>query len=708
MKYQWMFLAVLVTLLTGISCRGATKIVVPRSRRNDKGLALAIEDLRATLNGSQVVYSANGDLPSSGDVIVLGGAAADAAVPDWESGKPESYRIKNTETEGRPIVTVQGVDSRGLMYGTFKLAEKIRMGRNPYKITLNCSPAFSMRMYSEEGQLLDLPDLNYYSDEPPYVNKARLKREVKEAKELIDRVAGLGYDTITFLHVNCEDYIDYRYLDKQIYPEDGKHRQRSPIFCRYLAELCEYAHKRHMDLFLQLYEFQYPPRLEKLYNIDLKDPDIEKIISAKCRELFERVPLDGLVITPTESHPRCGYKSTHLWKGCGRSGAGRMLTLYHDACRASGGRAVFRLWRVATDAKGAREAAKYIPTDAMFSVKNTGSDFWLNFPLTDMVTEDIGEEYPLMVVFDPFRQYDGWSQAFCYMKRYGRRIRLCNKHNVQAVNAWGAWSPACIWPTYQPGYMNGPRTRVPWAGYWNRYRIFTRGFSAGQANVYLLSRLLWDPHADPGQVARDFCHLHLGSANAEAAAQALMASQPAWRELYPGTRTSIAHPVHLKWTMVFGPRSRYMEQAYKNYPLPKLLDSNQRALEKIRRMEESFADTDRSAAPDKTVYDRFERAIDLTALTIRTLCLYREWWWRGRAARDLQGDARKKNAEARTNVHSRLKKMLRDGWAEYPEEAAHWKISYRHAGEPTVYARGVFPSWWPFDVTLERSVTDED
>ena len=66
----------------------------------------------------------------------------------------------------------------------------------------------------------------------------------------------------------------------------------------------------------------------------------------------------------------------------------------------------------------------------MFSVKNTGGDFWLNSPLTDIVTNGLGREQPLMVVFDTFRQYDGWSRAFCFVQQWGQRVRLCKENGV--------------------------------------------------------------------------------------------------------------------------------------------------------------------------------------------------------------------------------------------------------------------------------------
>ncbi len=679
----------------------SVKIIVPSTLKNDQGINMAIDDLSKSLNTDNVVFVDNGKVPRKGDLIILGGAAADVAASPWKAPDNESYRIMPSGDQHRRVVVIQAESNRGLMYGALKLAEQIKLGKNPYNVNMENSPAFPLRMYSEEGQILDLPDLNYYSDTPPYVNEDRLKSEIDEAKILVDNVVKLGYNAITFLHVNFEDYIDYKYLDKVIYPENSIHRTRSAVFCKYMNELCDYAHNRHIDIYLQLYEFQYPPEFEGRYTIDLYNPDIEKIISAKSKELYERVALDGLVITPNESHPRCGYRSVHLWEKYGQPGAGKMLTLYHNACAASGKRAIFRLWRIATSAEGAMETARNIPKGAMFSVKNTGGDFWLNQPLTNIVTDDLGREYPVMIVFDPFRQYDGWSRAFCYMKKYGERVRLCHEHSISAINAWGAWSPGCIWPTNVPGYLRGAQEDVDWAGYWNQFRIFTRGFTAGQSNVYLLGRLMWDPNADPFEVAQDFARIHIGEQNANSGAQALMCTQDAWYELYSIPNSNSGY---LSWASIFGPRNT--ENTYNSTTLQEILDGNKRALEQVDRMNAYFDKTDRNAAPDKIVYDSFKRAVDLTSVTLKSFYLFRECWWRNRAAKDLQGEAKDENAVQLTKALSKLKSLIDNDWADFPEEAAYWRITYKFGGEPYVLKRDIFPYWWESNTTMDKMVSE--
>jgi hypothetical protein len=681
--------------------RADIAIVAPKSAEADAGWILAMNELADALKRTDDAVLLRFGAPSAPtadtDLIVVGPRNT-AGSEAWRPLVDEGFRIRPIATRAHRSLAVEG-DARGVMYGLFKLAEVIRLGQDPWKLHLAEAPAFPIRMFSEQGQLLDLPDIAYYSDKPPYVNEQQLRAEIDEAKRLIEHVVRLGFNTITLLHVSCEEYIDYRYLGKRIYGEDDRHRARSPVFCRYLTELCDYAHARHVDVFLQFYEFQYPPKIQASYNLALDGPHIERIINAKMRELFERVPLDGLVITPTEAHPRCGYVARRLWEGKGRAGAGRMMTLYHDACRQLQKRVVFRIWRVATDAPGAREVLRHAPPDAMISVKNTGGDFYLSSGTTDVITRGVGLNHPLMVVFDTFRQFEGWSQLFCYMKRYGNTVQLCRRNGVKAINAWGSWQSGCIWPDWSPGYMtDGDGTRqtgspVSWVGQFNHYRMFTRGFTPGQANVYLLARLAWNPDASPQAVARDFAALHVGCDNAEAAARALMLTQDAFSEYYLGAGDQITHPAYLKWATSFALRPELAEKGYRNLPFDKLLQSNRRALRAVREFEDAFARTCRNQAPDGALYDRFREGVEKTSLYLRTLYEFREYWWRRRRDADLNGKEQNDNRLALKHLRARLNTLFVE-WKRFPQEAGYWRITFRY-GMPDVERRGVFPNWYP-------------
>jgi len=680
----------------------ATTIVVDNAKQNDAGLSLAIGDLEHALK-AEVVYLDPGAKLPPGNIVVVGRRAA---VPgeSFTPPVPEAYRIKPFEYSGGRGIVVEG-DERGLMYGTFKLARRIQIGDDPWSMQFDAAPAFPLRFFSEEGQLWDIPDVAYYSDQPPYVNEQRLQEELEELKRLVDHVAREGYNTLVILHLSFEEYVDYKYLDKPVYADDDPHRARSPVFCRYLTDLCNYAHQRHIDVWLQLYELQYPPQLAQHYRVHIDSPDMPKIIQAKCRELFERVPLDGLYVTATEAHPRCGYRSNMIWRATGAPGAAKMINMFTDACHEAGKRVVFRLWRIAGNVSGTKPIIANIRDDAMLSIKNTGGDFFFSSPTTNVITSGLPKEQPFVVIFDVFRQFDGWSRLFCYMKRYAGAVRDCHANGVQGINAWGPWSEGCIWPDWEPGYLRDQegapqREKISWAGYWNSYRMYTRGFTPGQANAYLLSRLAWDPEASLAEITHDFCAMHLGKENAAAATEALLATQDAFQEEY----FQGIHPTYLKWTMTFHPRLDRMEEAFRKYPLPIMLESNARAMDAINRIEAAFARTDATKTLDEKRYAEFKGGTEKTVLYLRTFYLWREAWWRNRSIQETKGPEAEEDLKRLQQTKAQLLKLF-DEWQRFPEEAGFWRITFRY-GRPekgsTIEARTY---WYPRgDVTMESTV----
>ncbi|MBE9509985.1 MAG: hypothetical protein IMY71_03835 [Bacteroidetes bacterium] len=696
-------LLICLVLGTSFFCAQGEKvtIIAPETKKSDAGYKLACEYVIKALYSRDVRASViwieqNAPLPD-GDLILVGSYKEVNEKP-WQASKPEEYCITPVSLTGRRTMMIEG-DERGMMYGMFKLAERIRIEEDFWQVKTSIAPAFPLRIFSEEGQLLDIPDRGYYIDKPPYVNEKILREEVDEVKKLIRHIVSLGYNAFSLLHLGVEEYIDYKYLEKQVYPTNDRHRVRSTVFCKYLKEVCDYAHSLHVDTYLQVYEIQYPPQLDKLYGIDIDSPDIGRVITARYKELFERVPLDGMIVTATETNLRLNYPSKTLWEKKGYEGAGRMISMYHNACTAAGKKIIFRLWRIAADVNGVNEIISYIQDDAIVAIKNTGSDYYLNWPTTKVISSGIAQEQPMVVLFDVFRQFDGWSRLFIYMKRWGEVVRICRDNGVMGINAWGAWSMACNWPDHKPGYFEPDQDPVSWRGHWNRFRMFTRGFTPGQSNAYLLARLAWNPDEDVVQITEDFAALHIGNDNASAAAEALLATEDAFAEEYIGTGSEITHPVYLKWTMIFAPREEFMERAYQKTPLKKLLESNLRALDKVTLMEKIFSKTDPSKAPDAENYARFKEGIDKTALYLRTFYLWRECWWHNRSDKDLTGKEKAANAEDLQQTKKRLLRLF-DQWEKYPEEAGFWRVTFRY-GKPEI--PNYFPNWWPRGETTMES-----
>jgi hypothetical protein len=673
---------IMLSLTSLVQAESNVSILLPAQLKADAGYDLALGELQTVLQGKDIQttlhYLETEEPVPGGNRIVVGdlgqGTTNSSPLTD------EAYRISQAAENTANLLKIEG-NTKGGMYGIFKLAEQLRLGNNLWDIELEAAPEFSMRMYTELGQLYDFPSVGYHLFEAPWVNHERLEAEKEELKRLIDQVAKLGFNTFTIMHVNFEDYITYKYLEKEVYGQDDVHRIKAKQFAQHLNDLIDYAHARHIEVFMQVYEFQFPPKLKDLYSLDLEGPDMQRIIEAKVKELFEEVKLDGLVITATESLPRSGYLSSKIWAKYGKAGAGRMMTLYHNAGKASGKKVIFRSWMVAYGAKDSDQVIANTPEDAEFEIKHTGDDFWLNFPLTDAIENGLGKKRPLTMTFDVFPQFYGWSRLICYMQRFAGEARIAKEHGVQGIQAWGAWAPGCIWKDGHPGYLpNGqlkPHDKpfYDMAGPWNNFRIFTRGFTPGQMNAYLVSRLTWDVNLTAEQVAFDWGALHFGQENAAAISEMLMNSQAVFRELYLSEgRELFGHPCYFKWATTVNVGQQGMENLYKHIPWSQILDQNAVASRRMAKMEDAFARIDASKVPSPETYQALQEGFEKTRLYLDMFFSFREMWWRGRELKDLG----KEEAAARQPDYEKAMaafNKVMEQWKAYPEECKFWGIN---------------------------------
>ena len=190
--------------------------------------------------------------------------------------------------------------------------------------------------------------------------------------------------------------------------------------------------------------------------------------------------------------------------------------------------------------------------------------------------------------------------------------------------------------------------------------MFTRGFTPGQANVYLLGRLAWNPDADVESIAQDFAALNLGANNAEAAAM-LAGHRRCMGRRVCGRDTSML----LEVDYGFQPfPTRLDGKGLSKQSLEEVIASNDRALKQVMKMEEAFAQTDPAKAPDPQRYETFKEGIEKTALYLKTFYLWRQCWWRDQADRDLEGKEKQANAEALRTDKARLMKLF-DQWAQW-------------------------------------------
>lgn len=635
-------IAAWVLLLVPAAAIAQVRVVLERVPAQDEALALAVEDLHAALREQGLEV---GGAEGTGRAIVLRGNGVFARD---DTAEAQSFRI--APQTGGLVISSPGV---GLVYGALRLADRIRREGLDWRFQLSERPAFAERMFSYEGTLWSLPDEGYYFRDPPYVNVPLVRAELERAKAAMRELLRYSFNRITFLNLNVEDYVNYDRLADgfSVYPPDSLHRRRSQVFREALNELADYARALHMQLYLQVYEFSYPDHVDGRKLSDDSEATWD-FLRARYDELLEETRLDGVVITATEPSPRLNYRGFILWRT--PEGAGRMAQrLYDTIVRRNGRRMVFRTWRVANEVETFERVLAAAPEPGlMFDAKNTDGDFFLPVGENRLVAGRAARKRPFMVTFDAFRQFDGWGRTIFFPRFWQERFRSAKRNGVAAVDAWGPWSPGCIYPGV-------------WVGKYAPYDYLQQGYSPAKAMLYLFARLAWDPETDAMTAASEWLRLYLGP-EAPKAAEALGMSEQLWRTTY-----LTAHPysqIAFKWTMLFLPRPDLIRKMGGEWSLDALERSNAEAVRLAGRMRDLLAGIDAAAVPAPEAAAGLKRSAELTRTFFETFTRWRELLFRYYGPDDAARDPQRMLALA-----GELEALLPE-WRNYPREAKNWLI----------------------------------
>jgi hypothetical protein len=464
-----------------------------------------------------------------------------------------------------------------------------------------------------------------------------------------------GFNSVSFLNLNVEDYVDYDLLPagESVYSPDSLHRMRARIFCQALSDLADYAHQLHLQLFLQIYEFSLPDHLEGGQFSD-DSARTWKFVDAKFSELLGETTLDGIIFTLTEPSPRLAYRGITLWKT--PEGAGRMAAHYYETIvNKMHRRLMVRMWWVGDTMDTFQKVLAEAPNpDIMFDTKNTHGDFFLSVGENPLIPGGAARLRPFSVTFDVFRQFDGWGELIFYPAFWGQRFRSAKSNGAIAVNAWGPWDAGCIFPG-------------SWVGKYDYYDFLQHGFRPALASLDLFTQLAWNPQASAHDIALDWGVRNVGRANAVPLAKALMLSSDLWERTYLGQDD---HGV-FKWAMLFQPRDPSQAPFFKSHSFAETESSNRQALSLASTIHELINAMQISKAPNPEAIREFRRAADLTLLYIRTFVAWREILWRNRDWDEGKHSADNRAALLVLTAHLQ---SLFPMWRQYPREANDWLV----------------------------------
>ena len=566
----------------------------------------------------------------------------------------------------------------GAAYGLVSLSERLTIDGPNWELGYSSKPAFSERMFSEEGQLLAFPDWGFWSDDPPYVNEEVLDEEIEEVKRLVPHLVRNGFNAFCLAHMNVDEYIDYQYVGRPVLRENDRHRDRSKVFCSKMTDLIEYFHRHHIKVYVQVYEFSYPYTMAEHELVETYEGR-NKFYAARYREFFERVPYDGVVMTVGEPHCRAGYLGKHVIKRIppyeyDAADAAPLADFMHELISEQlGKRLYFRLWgyctaRASFDVQKWRSFSAALRSKVDLASKSSNGDFWIHQNESPLFHEPTADGRISMYIFDGYRQYEGWGEMFCVPKDWGARLRLSLLRGARCVNMWGPWS----------GYLHytGAVTPVDWPlfGSWrgvqSHHHVFTRGFKPGEANVYLFGRLAWDPECSIEQAAHDWAVLHYGERNASAVREILELSEIPWRLVYlKGERQANVRNVT---TFQYDPEKTRSFLTHNT--LEEVEAKHDQALSTAKRIAQLSEGADEDAVPNPEALSALRRGTRLGELYFGVLMRYIANLFR---ERQMEAASKEEQSRLLSSIKTSLDEMddLFESWSSFEPEASDWNIT---------------------------------
>eukprot|EP01051_Picozoa_sp_SAG22_P008639 SAG22_NODE_670_length_7987_cov_2.733519_1_plen_1844_part_00 len=649
--------------------------VEPPALASHKGVAVALRTLAAGAPGGAVWTAGCPPRAAVGsdDHYDIGGVrvlrvGVDAALP------PQHFELSDQR--------LVGGDMNGVIYGLLELLPKLLLASTATAAgaaaTQRGGPAYKTRVYSIEGQYLDLPDVAYYSDLPPFLNTTLISAEAAAIARGLPALVRNRVTALVVLHPNIEDYITYKYLGNgtEVWPATSPHRQRAAALCPLIAALAKETQAHGLKFYFKPYELGFPKQLQAMYPLGLATPaqinSTRTVLRAKYKELFEATGADGIVLTAEETHPRAGYGSMALAHS--PAGVASLAQIFHDAVVTLCGKDLqMRLWRLTGNLRtaGGKPAPdgtfgdfvrRYDPPSGMlYSTKEGDGDFFLRVPDNPLLMSPTAPRLrDFSVELDVFRQYESWGTMLIWMSSWGDRLARYHANGVRGVGMWGDWQGASIWPDCQPGYFvvaegrnctaDPVSWRIPQDRYYSTIDAFPRDaaeaellaadakrkgdsgtagaedlvpWRAGDATLFLGAQLAFDPSQNVSALARQYAQTVFGAVDADAVAEALLATEEAFLHRYALPTKQAPQGAYQGWTLIFEfqptPQQSAVDEALQAHGLVACLAVDAACMAGAARV---LAAAKRVVGTSQAAVE-IKRSAALTELFLRTNSLFR-------------------------------------------------------------------------------------
>jgi alpha-glucuronidase len=144
---------------------------------------------------------------SGANAFVLGTTEeAQAAIPQWKPSRelgPEGFSLATIRVQGSAYLLIAGADTRGILYGTFRLLEKIAMQKDISSLQQSESPAAPIRWVNQWDNL-DGSIERGYAGRSIFYDQGSVRADLRRASEYARLLASVGLNGCTINNVNSD------------------------------------------------------------------------------------------------------------------------------------------------------------------------------------------------------------------------------------------------------------------------------------------------------------------------------------------------------------------------------------------------------------------------------------------------------------------------------------------------------------------------
>lgn len=408
-------------------------------------------------------------------------------VPNFD--KAESFALLHRKFQGKDLLVLTAKDESGLVYGTFELIERVRLGEKLEGMNVVQAPAMKFRMLNHWDNM-DGSVERGYAGRSIFFNRNRVvvNRRTEDYARLL---ASIGINGVVLNNVNVKDRA-VLLIDRETYLKD-------------LAELAEIFRRYAIKIYLSV-NFASPMYIGRLSTADPLDENVENWWKQQTRKIYDFIPDFGGFLVKADSEFNPG---PHYFGRTHADGANMLA----KALEPFNGFVIWRTfvynclqdWRDQNTDRAKATYENFKPLDGQFrenvilQTKFGPMDFQVREPVSPLFggLEKTNQILELQIT----QEYTGQQIHLCYLGTFWKEILDFDTF----AKGQGSFVKRIIDGTVF-GKKNCGIAGVSNVGSSPNWT----GHDLAQANLYTFGRFAWDPDEDVERVVEDWIALTFG------------------------------------------------------------------------------------------------------------------------------------------------------------------------------------------------------